>query len=156
MDKSFLNCVVASICCSRFSLQTPCTMYGSLSSCNTHKSAQAHTSQGVIQHALTFCAAEPPPRLESSIAPPTPDAGKTARFFCKFSSRLSFLSWTILSSLFLRASSASMPFLKSFFLRSFLLEGLATFIVAGLRRWLRFSGGSKGGKRLPKPAVNTR
>ena len=63
------------------------------------------------------------------MAPPTPDDGNTARFFCKFSSRLSFLSCTILSSLFLRASSASTPFLKSFRLRSFLLVGREPFMM---------------------------
>ena len=46
-----------------------------------------------------------------------------ALFFCRFSSRLFLRSSTMLVSLFLRASSVSIPFLKPFLRRSELMLG---------------------------------
>ena len=60
---------------------------------------------------LAFWAA--PALLLSSVAPMPPLlAGKTARFFCRFSSRLSFRSWTILSSRFLHGMMHQIPCLQ--------------------------------------------
>ena len=50
--------------------------------------------------------------------PPAPGRAKTARFFCRFSSRLVLRSSMMLSSRLRRASSASRPFLKPFLRRS--------------------------------------
>lgn len=90
----------------------------------------APRSAWLSAHAHTlFCSASEVRAELSSIAYEGP--ALTIRFFCRFSSRLFLRSSMMLSSLFLRASSASTPFLYSF------LRGTpaAGFIVA-----LRASG----------------
>lgn len=137
MDKSFLNCVVASSCWNGSSLYTPWTIAGKLSSCSgrPNQATPASNHGASVQHstsgkALTLCCTTTVARsLFDSSMPPAAAPMNVARFFCKLSSRLVLRSSMILSSRFLRASSASITFLKPFLRRSATVPALALIVT---------------------------